>query len=113
MSALCVGGLDVLVPVQNCIAYLTNLHGNDLQSGPLEHKHAPDIFRTIVKELIPQAKSAVFDARKNEVFWPALEAFVEMSLGSCLLIYDDLIEDNLELKDNTNTNISNSTTNKL
>ena len=97
MSALCVGGLDVLVPVQNCIAYLTNLHGNDLQSGPLEHKHAPDIFRTIVKELIPQAKSAVFDARKNEVFWPALEAFVEMSLGSCLLIYDDLIEDNLEL----------------
>ena len=99
MSALSAGGLDVLVPVQNCISYLTNYYyyNQNLSSERLSHGNAPEVLKLIVKEFIPLAKSAVLDVRKNEEFWPALEAFVEMSLGTCILQHEDLLEDSLEL----------------
>ena len=96
LSALSVGGLEALVPVQNCIAYVTNCPQFNFLSDEIPQT-SPTIFKTIVKELVPQAKSAVLDARKNEEFWPALDAFIEMSFGANLLIYEDLLEENLNL----------------
>ena len=96
LSALSVGGLEALVPVQNCIAYVTNCPQFNLLSDEMPQS-SPTIFKTIVKKLVPQAKSSVLDARKNEEFWPALDAFIEMSFGANLLIYEDLLEDNLNL----------------
>ena len=99
ISALCTGGLDSLVPVQNCISYFTNCHYQS-QKGTSELSNkveTPDVLKLVVKKFIPQAKSAVLDVRKNEEFWPALEAFVEMSLGLCILQYEEFIDDSLDL----------------
>ena len=97
LAAMFVGGLDVLVPVQNCVAYLTNQTASNEHTNIVDIQSAPAILQTIVNEIIPQAKIAVFDARKNEEFWPALEAFIEMSFGAKLLVYDDLLDQNLVL----------------
>ena len=99
ISALSTGGLDSLVPVQNCISYFTNCYyqPQKVSSEISSQVRTPDVLKLVVKKFIPQAKSAVLDVRKNEEFWPALEAFVEMSLGICILQYEEFIDDSLDL----------------
>ena len=99
ISALSTGGLDSLVPVQNCISYFTNCYyqRQKVSSEKAHQVKTPDVLKLIVKKFIPQAKSAVLDVRKNEEFWPALDAFVEMSLGICILQYEEFFDDSLDL----------------
>ena len=101
-SAACAvntGGLEALVPVQNCVGFLTN-HSNYYclpTWGDERVAKTQNLLRKIVLNFIPRVKSAVFDARKNEEFWPAFEAFVEMSFGPNLLICDEFLDEMTQL----------------